>query len=169
MKENLYYFFVDGGCGYFFNWNTVDLQCCVTFCYELSYTYIYFLEKGKATHSIMLAWRIPRTRWSWQATVHGVTKSRIQLKRLEYSAHVHRYFHSFCVIFNFFFLLFSSQKFYTYRSVLRIVLQWTSICLSYWFTTCKCFACFSTICICISLFLFWLNLLRIVGLMTLHS
>ena len=30
------------------------------------------LEKGKATHSSILAWRIP-----W--TVHGVTKSRTQL------------------------------------------------------------------------------------------
>ena len=31
------------------------------------------LEKGKATHSSILAWRIPWT------TVHGVTKSRTQL------------------------------------------------------------------------------------------
>ena len=30
------------------------------------------LEKGKATHSSILAWRIPRT-------VHGVAKSRTQL------------------------------------------------------------------------------------------
>ena len=29
------------------------------------------LEKGKATHSSILAWRIP-----WTYTVHGVTKSR---------------------------------------------------------------------------------------------
>ena len=31
------------------------------------------LEKGKATHSNILAWRIPR------ATVHGVAKSQTQL------------------------------------------------------------------------------------------
>ena len=109
MKENFYYFFVGGGCGCFFNWNTVDLQCCVTFCYELSYIYICFLEKGKATHSIILAWRTPWTRRSWQPTVHGVTKSWIQLKRLEYSGHMHRYFHSFCVIFYFFSPFFFSK------------------------------------------------------------
>ena len=35
------------------------------------------LEKGMATQSSILAWRIPR----W-ATVHRVTKSRTQLKQL---------------------------------------------------------------------------------------
>ena len=30
------------------------------------------LEKGKATHSSMLAWRIPMDRGAWRATVHGV-------------------------------------------------------------------------------------------------
>ena len=34
------------------------------------------LEKGMATHSSILAWRIPMDRGAWQATVHGVTKSR---------------------------------------------------------------------------------------------
>ena len=33
------------------------------------------LEKGMATHSSILAWRIPMDRGAWQATVHGVTKS----------------------------------------------------------------------------------------------
>ena len=33
------------------------------------------LEKGKATHSSILAWTIPMDRGFWQATVHGVTKS----------------------------------------------------------------------------------------------
>ena len=32
------------------------------------------LEKGMATHSSILAWRIPWTE-AWWATVHGVTKS----------------------------------------------------------------------------------------------
>ena len=32
------------------------------------------LEKAMATHSSILAWRIPRT--VWRATVHGVTKSQ---------------------------------------------------------------------------------------------
>ena len=37
------------------------------------------LEKGKATHSSILAWRIPMVRGAWQATVHGVEKSRTGL------------------------------------------------------------------------------------------
>ena len=32
------------------------------------------LEKELATHSIILAWRIPMDRGPWQATVHGVAK-----------------------------------------------------------------------------------------------
>ena len=31
------------------------------------------LEKGVATHSSMLVWRIPWTEEAWRATVHGVT------------------------------------------------------------------------------------------------
>ena len=34
------------------------------------------LEEGMATHSSILAWRIPMDRGIWRATVHGVTKSQ---------------------------------------------------------------------------------------------
>ena len=34
---------------------------------------------GHATHSSILAWRIPMDREAWRATVHGVTKSRTRL------------------------------------------------------------------------------------------
>ena len=37
------------------------------------------LEKGMATHSSILAWRIPMDRGAWWATVHEVTKSRTGL------------------------------------------------------------------------------------------
>jgi len=37
------------------------------------------LEKGMATHSSILAWRIPMDRGPWQATVHGVAKIQTQL------------------------------------------------------------------------------------------
>ena len=37
------------------------------------------MEEGMATHSTVLAWRTPMNRGAWQATVRGVTKSRIQL------------------------------------------------------------------------------------------
>ena len=33
------------------------------------------LEKGMATHSSILAWRIPMDRGAWRATVHGVAES----------------------------------------------------------------------------------------------
>ena len=39
------------------------------------------LEKGMATHSSILAWRITSDRGAWQATVHGVTKSWTQLTK----------------------------------------------------------------------------------------
>ena len=37
------------------------------------------LEEEMATHSSTLAWRIPVDRGAWEATVHGVAKSRTQL------------------------------------------------------------------------------------------
>ena len=37
------------------------------------------LVEGMATHSSILAWRIPTDRGAWLATVHGVTKSRTRL------------------------------------------------------------------------------------------
>ena len=35
------------------------------------------LEKGMATHSSILAWRIPMNRGAWQATVHGAAESDV--------------------------------------------------------------------------------------------
>ena len=37
------------------------------------------LDEGMATHSSILAWRIPMDRGAWRATVHGVAKSWTQL------------------------------------------------------------------------------------------
>ena len=39
------------------------------------------LEEGMATHSSIVAWRIPLDR-AWQATVHRVTKSQTRLSDL---------------------------------------------------------------------------------------
>ena len=44
------------------------------------------LEEGMATHSSILAWRIPMDREAWGNTVDGVTKSQTLLKR--FSMHV---------------------------------------------------------------------------------
>ena len=38
------------------------------------------LEEGMATHSSILAWRIPVDRGAWQAAVLGVVKSQTQLR-----------------------------------------------------------------------------------------
>ena len=38
------------------------------------------LEEGMATHSSILAWRIPMDKGAWRATDYGVTKSWTQLK-----------------------------------------------------------------------------------------
>ena len=46
------------------------------------------LEEGMATHSSILAWRIPMDRGAWQATVHGVTKSHVNVC-ISIQLHVH--------------------------------------------------------------------------------
>ena len=40
------------------------------------------MEKGMATHSNILAWRILMERGAWRATVHEVAKSQTQRKQL---------------------------------------------------------------------------------------
>ena len=49
------------------------------------------LEEEKATHSNILAWRIPMDRGAWWATVHGVVKSRTQWQD---RAHTHTHTHT---------------------------------------------------------------------------
>ena len=44
------------------------------------------LEEGMATHSSILAWRIPKDRGAWHGIVHGVAKSQTRLKYL--STHI---------------------------------------------------------------------------------
>ena len=39
----------------------------------------HLLEEGMATHSSVLAWRIPMDKGDWRDTVHGVAKSLTQL------------------------------------------------------------------------------------------
>ena len=48
------------------------------------------LEEGMATHSSILAWRIPVDKGAWPATVHRVLKSWTQLKWL--GTHLHNIF-----------------------------------------------------------------------------
>ena len=44
------------------------------------------LERGMATHSSILAWRIPMDRGAWQVTVHVV----IELDTTERLSHTHK-------------------------------------------------------------------------------
>ena len=37
------------------------------------------LEEGMATHSSILAWRIPKDRGAWRPTVYGVAQSQTRL------------------------------------------------------------------------------------------
>ena len=41
------------------------------------------LEEGMATHSSILAWRIPMDKGAWWATVQGVAKSRTGRSKLK--------------------------------------------------------------------------------------
>ena len=53
---------------------------------DFTFTFhIHALEKEMATHSSVLAWRIPGT-GGWRAAVYGVTQSRTRLKRLSSSS-----------------------------------------------------------------------------------
>ena len=42
------------------------------------------LEKGMGTHSSILAWKNPMDGGAWQSTVHGITKSRTQLRDFKF-------------------------------------------------------------------------------------
>ena len=47
------------------------------------------LKEGMETHSSILALEHPMDRGVWQATVHRVTQSRKQLKRMSTIPHIH--------------------------------------------------------------------------------
>ena len=48
------------------------------------------LEKEMATHSSVLAWRIPRDGGAWWAAVYAVAQSRTRLKRLSSTEYIMR-------------------------------------------------------------------------------
>ena len=53
------------------------------------------MERGTATHSSILTWRIPMDRGAWWATVHRVAQSQTKLKRL--STRTFRIFHQIII------------------------------------------------------------------------
>ena len=52
---------------------------------KMRFSMLGYLEKEIATHSSVLAWRIPGTGGAWWAAVYGVAQSRTRLKRLSSS------------------------------------------------------------------------------------
>ena len=52
------------------------------------------LEEGMATHSSILAWRIPWTEKPGGLTLHGVSKTQIQLREIHTHAHAHTHTHT---------------------------------------------------------------------------
>ena len=53
---------------------------------DFTFTFhFYALEKEMATHSTILAWRIPGMGGAWWAAIYGVAQSRTRLKRLSSS------------------------------------------------------------------------------------
>ena len=61
--------------------------------------YHLYVEKEMATHSSILAWRIPWTRAGW-APVHGVAKSRTQLERLTHTYVEYKIWHKWTYLQN---------------------------------------------------------------------
>ena len=49
------------------------------YCTPITVQYYTAMEKKMATHSSILAWRIPMDRGAWQVTVHGIAKVRHDL------------------------------------------------------------------------------------------
>ena len=71
-----------------------------------------------ATHSSIIAWRIPMDRGAWQATVHRVTKSRTRLSSYAHVASSE----SFTKLYNVNITLYlrpltTSQKMYTEKTL----------------------------------------------------
>ena len=57
---------------------------------DLTFTFhFHVLEKEMATHTSVLAWRIPGT-GAWWAAVYGVAQSRTRLKRLSSSSSMYK-------------------------------------------------------------------------------
>ena len=55
---------------------------------DFTFTFhLHALEKEMATHSSVLAWRIPGMRGAWWASIYGVAQSRTRLKRLSSSSY----------------------------------------------------------------------------------
>ena len=73
----------------------IDVDTCIVMCICVCQTWLsnftftfhfHALEKEMATHSSVLAWRIPRDRGTWWAAVYGVAQSQTQLKWLSSSS-----------------------------------------------------------------------------------
>ena len=77
------------------------------------------LEKGMATHSRTLAWRISMDRGAWWATVHGVTKTWTWLSNKAHSIYIYM-----CVWFYFIlFIFYLYILFFFYLYIIYMIFQ----------------------------------------------
>ena len=57
------------------------------------------LEEGMATHSSILAWRVPVDRGAWRATVHGAAKSWTRLSQFCVNSYIQKLTLKKCIVF----------------------------------------------------------------------
>ena len=57
------------------------------------------LEEGMATHSSILAWRVPVDRGAWRATVHGTAKSWTRLSQYCVNSYIQKLTLKKCIVF----------------------------------------------------------------------
>ena len=57
------------------------------------------LEEGMATHSSILAWRVPVDRGAWRATVHGAAKSWTRLSQYCVNSYIQKLTLKKCIVF----------------------------------------------------------------------
>ena len=72
------------------------------------------LEKGQATHSSSLAWRIPWT-GSWKAAVHEVVKSQTYWATFTHTSHLKLHMQSCSLIFRDFIMLNDNAKTFQHK------------------------------------------------------
>ena len=90
---SLYSLFIRKFCIYLYTWVSLVSQT-VKNPPAMQQTWVQFpswedpLKESMATHSSILVWRIPTDRGAWQATVHGVSKSRTWWQWLS-TAHIY--------------------------------------------------------------------------------
>ena len=85
--------YMNGACGhsffFFFNWNILSLQCCVSFKYTQWFIYIYICGEDNGTQLQYSCLENPMEGGAWWAAVHGVAEGRTRLSDFTFTFHFH--------------------------------------------------------------------------------